>query len=73
MSDIIDDANDRADMDLSLALAAQRRRVTDVLPIPKECQNDCGTENEPGARFCCTDCREMFEARQKQRRRAGDT
>jgi predicted nucleic acid-binding Zn ribbon protein len=67
-----DDASDVEMRDRDLAIAAQRRRATDVLPLPKECANECGTENPPGARFCCTDCREMFEARQKQRRRAGD-
>jgi hypothetical protein len=67
-----DDASDVEMRDRDLAIAAQRRRATDVLPLPKECANECGTPNLPGARFCSPDCAGDFERRQNQRRRAGD-
>jgi len=72
VSDIIDDANERADLDLQLALAAQRRRATDVQPLPKVCDNGCGEKPAERSRYCSKDCMLDHSARQTQRRRAGD-
>lgn len=63
MADIIDQANDRAEMDLQRALTAALRSAP-VLPFIGECHN-C-SEPLPGSlRFCDADCRSDFELRKQ--------
>ncbi len=66
MSDIIDDANDRAARDLALALAAARRPVRPE-PTPCGACYNCDASVPPGACFCDADCRDDYELRRRGR------
>ena len=59
MSDDVDYANDRADRERELAIAAARSRPT-VAPS-KWCANECGEPSLAGGRFCSPECARDFE------------
>lgn len=64
MTDIIDAANDRAERDLELALAAARHPVR-AEPMPcGQCYN-CEASVSPGSCFCDCDCRDDYQARRR--------
>lgn len=67
MSDIIDQANDRAQQDLDRAIRAARR-ASAALPEPcGHCLN-CGDPVEEGLRWCPGgECRDDWQARQPRR------
>lgn len=67
MSDIIDDANDRAERELEMRIRAARGVVTHHSAV---CLN-CGEPSQFGSSYCCKECRDDDEARQRQRRRQG--
>lgn len=66
MTDIIDDANDRAERDLALALSAARHPVR-VEPMPCGACYNCEASVPPGACFCDVDCRDDYERRRGAR------
>lgn len=68
MSDIIDDANDRAERDLELHLKAARGVV--VQPHSDECLN-CGDPSQPGSSYCCKECLQDDEKRKRQLKISG--
>lgn len=68
MSDIIDDANDRAERDLAMQIKAARSVV--VQPHSDECLN-CGEPSLPGGSFCCVECRHDWERAEKMRKISG--
>lgn len=61
MADIIDQANDRAALDLQRALAAATRGVP-PLPFTGQCHN-CEAPLPGSMRFCDADCCRDFEKR----------
>jgi len=61
--DIIDVANDRADRDLSIALA-QAMRHEPPLPAVGQCYN-CLDSLPDGVRFCDCDCRNDYTNRKR--------
>jgi hypothetical protein len=65
MADIIDEANDKAERDLELAL--RQRKPT--LPFKGSCWN-CDLPLMQGL-FCDTDCRADWDRRQFQRQQGG--
>lgn len=72
MSDVIDDANDRAQADLDRALAAARQRIeSDRKPLPVYCQNGCGEKAFERSRWCSPECRDEADMRERVLRRQG--
>lgn len=67
MSDIIDDANERAERELAMRIQAARGVVHDHSPV---CLN-CGDPSQLGSSYCCKECRDDDEARKRQMRRQG--
>lgn len=67
MSDIIDDANERAERELEMRIRAARGVVTHH---SVNCLN-CGDHSLPGSSYCCKECRDDDETRQRQLRRQG--
>jgi hypothetical protein len=66
MSDIIDDANDRAARDLAIAVqAARQSNGLEVAPCG-QCLN-CGNVVKPPLRWCDADCLADWQARNKRR------
>lgn len=65
MSDIIDQANDRAQLDLERAIRAARS----ASPLPAPCGHclNCGESTGPAQRWCDDDCRDDWQARQPRR------
>jgi hypothetical protein len=63
MSDIIDDANDRAQLELERAIAAARGSNGIEYAQTGACLN-CETPVE-GAAFCDAECREDYERRRR--------
>lgn len=63
MADIIDQANDRAAMDLQRALDAAMH-MPPPLPFIGQCYN-CETELHFSLRFCDGDCCRDYEKRQR--------
>lgn len=60
MSDLADDAQENIERALYLAQATRKREN-----LPTGTCLECG-ENTPGS-FCCPDCRDQYELRQKLR------
>ena len=60
MADIIDDANDAADLLLKSALSQQLRKSTRVPTGTGRCLN-CGVKVKDKRRWCGTDCRDVWE------------
>lgn len=72
MSDLIDDANDRAERDLQLSIERQRRATAATVLTPSdECANDCGTAPRERSPFCSRECRDDHAAREAQLKRNG--
>lgn len=70
MSDEADIANDRAQLDLERAIAAARR--SPERPEPTDiCLNGCGDPPAPGSRWCCSECRDDWEHRQRMNKIRG--
>lgn len=67
MSDIIDDANDRAERDLELRIKAARGVVYQHSPT---CLF-CGDPSQKGSSYCSKDCRDDHEKQKAQIRRQG--
>lgn len=67
-SDIIDAANDLAAQELAYRIAAARQPVH-VTPVT-ECV-ECGDAVQPGSRYCCAECRDDGEKRQRMARIQG--
>lgn len=63
MADIIDQANDRAEMDLQRALAAAKQSAP-ALPFVGSCYN-CDAILPPSMRFCDADCCADYERRKR--------
>jgi hypothetical protein len=69
-SDVIDQANERAQVALDAAIAAARNQPkTHVQPV--FCLNECGERTQPAALYCCEECKSDHEARQATLRRKG--
>jgi hypothetical protein len=64
MSDIIDDANDAADLFLESALHRQRKKVRDTPKGIGICLT-CGVEVEGFRRWCGPECRDEWEAERR--------
>lgn len=62
MSDIIDDANDRAARDLALALQAARH-PSRIEPLPCGLCYNCEASVPQGSCFCDVDCRDDYQKR----------
>lgn len=60
MGDIIDDANDAADLLLQSALHQQLRKSTRIPTGTGECLN-CGVKVDKKRRWCGADCRDAWE------------
>ena len=67
MSDIIDQANERIELDLAMALKRAAGHPPS-LPYTGVCHN-CGDITGGGRRFCDTDCRDDYDARAAFERR----
>lgn len=72
MSDEIDQGDAARELLLEVAIAAARRPAQQA-PAPEggECANACGEDALPGSLFCCADCRDTAETRERIRRRQG--
>lgn len=66
MSDVIDDANDRAERDLALALRAARSPAR-IEPTPCGLCYNCEASVPVGACFCDVDCRDDYQKRRAAR------
>jgi hypothetical protein len=69
MSDIFDQASDLEAYHRDAAIAYQRHGLKE-LPDVGICYF-CHSITPPGHRFCDTDCRDDYQAEQKQRRASG--
>lgn len=69
MSDIIDQANDRAAMDLALALQKHQRHDP-PLPYTGHCYN-CGVPLPASMRYCDKMCCDDYEKRKRMERIRG--
>lgn len=67
MTDIIDDANDRAERELEMRIQAARGVVHQHSPT---CLF-CGEESQPGSSYCSKDCRDDHEKQKRQISRQG--
>lgn len=63
MSDVIDDANERADLFLNVAKGQRRREG----PAPNGRCHYCSESVAKGNRFCDTECRDEWEREQQIR------
>lgn len=64
MSDEMDMAQDRAQIELDRAIALARRPALDAARIYGGlCMNDCGEMAQPVSRFCSHECLDDAEAR----------
>lgn len=70
MSDVIDDANSRAELELERAIAAARSKIVAPASAFTECLN-CGDPPREGSRYCCKECAEDHEHRQRRLRNQG--
>ena len=69
-ADIIDQANERAQIALDAAIAAARQKPkAHVQPV--FCLNECGEPPQPAALYCCVECRDDHQERLAKRRRQG--
>lgn len=69
MSDIIDQACEREEMDRALAIANCKRTAPE-LPACGQCYN-CQASLPEGVRFCDSDCRNDYSARKAAEVRRG--
>lgn len=67
MSDVIDDANDRAERDLQLAIRAARCGNGLDMPEPTGWCLNCGEPTAPAHRWCDDECRDDWQARGRVR------
>lgn len=65
MSDLIDDANDRAERDLDLAIRAARCSNGLQIPDPSGHCLNCGELVGPVLRWCDEECRDDWQARRR--------
>lgn len=65
VSDMIDDANDRAERDLQLAIRAARCSNGLDAPEPTGHCLNCGERVEPAHRWCDDECRDDWQARRR--------
>lgn len=71
MTDIIDMASDREQLDRENALRATRRAAErEKLPDTGQCHY-CGEETPQGFRFCDSDCRDGWQREQAAKERSG--
>ncbi len=68
--DEADIANDRAQYLLDMRIQEAQRAAAKPLPPSSECLN-CGDPPIEGGRFCCRDCADEHEARERQLKRSG--
>lgn len=71
MTDVIDSANDRAELELQRAISAARGRSPGPAVVLDECLNQCGEKPRDGSKFCSKECVEDHEGRQRHLRRQG--
>ena len=64
-----DIANDRAQYLLDMRIQEAQRAAANTRPT-SECLN-CGDPPIEGGRFCCRDCADEHEARERQMKRSG--
>lgn len=63
MTDIIDMANERAELDLAISIKAHQRHEP-ALPYVGQCYN-CLTELPEGRRFCDKNCADDYDHRKR--------
>jgi hypothetical protein len=61
MADIVDQGNDSADLFLEVAM---KNRERNKLPFTGTCHN-CEDDIETNQHFCCVECRNDYESREK--------
>lgn len=71
MSDVIDDANSRAELELERAIAAARSSASAPAVVLTECLNQCGEKPRSGSKYCSKTCVEDHEYRLRQLKRMG--
>lgn len=65
MNDIVDQANDNIEREMHARLSA---RITKGLDPNGLCHN-CGEVAPAGRQFCCVDCRDDYDHRQRREKR----
>ncbi len=73
MSDDADLAGDRQEKELAARIAATTHQsaIDAMKPLPVHCQNGCGERARERSRYCCAECRDEAEFRERQLKRMG--